>query len=170
MLLEFYFDYNYFDFDCFKHFSDFKLFLNDLVCRIIRDCFLDSKLKNSNLVHLRSDSQYSSRYKSEVKMRQKESISRLQTTASWSNSWMSHANDKFTIFSKLITVFLNSSRFIVQICDQEKFFENFDDRVLRVNFDVIDEFLKMWSNRKDLISTEIRSENLWLVLTKSCNW
>jgi hypothetical protein len=46
MLFELYLDYNYFDFDCLKNFFDFKLFLIDFVCRILRDWFLDRNVMN----------------------------------------------------------------------------------------------------------------------------
>jgi hypothetical protein len=80
-------------------------------------------------------------------------------------------NDNSTIFSKLVIVFLNFSRSIAQTWDHVVLFEDFDDRVFRVDFDVIDEFLFLiTSETKLLMSTNIRSSNLWFVRRKSRIW
>jgi hypothetical protein len=75
-----------------------------------------------------------------------------------------------TTFSKLTIAFLNSSRSIAQICDQVIVFEDFDERVLRC-LSVIDEFLFLIIfETKLLMSTNIKSSNLWFVRKKSRIW
>jgi hypothetical protein len=76
-------------------------------------------------------------------------------------------NDKSTTFSKLIIVFLNSSRSIAHVCDQVMLFEDFEKRVFR-DLSMIDEFLFfIIFKTKLLMSTNTRSSNLWFVRRKS---
>ncbi len=79
-------------------------------------------------------------------------------------------NERFATFSSLMIVFLNSSRSMIQTCDQEILFENFDDRVFRNDLSVIDEFFLTMSKTKFLIFTDTRSSNLWLIRKKFRNW